>query len=251
MSTPNPAYTLSQMRAYLEGTMTGEAAQKMEAALASDPLLAGAMERLEADMDRQAHGVDELASFEKTFRDAIPQAPQVVKTRPIWPAMAAAAGIALIVGIVYWTQFASTPADPQKLFAEHFIPYEDLITQRSSTEQNALLNETMALYNAKDYARANAGFEALVAMEKRDPILHLYYANSLLAVKASGQALTQAQILLDSNDALLMPAARWYAALAYLQIDKVDAARSMLQQLKGESGPFGRRAEVLLNQLGG
>ena len=248
MSTPNPTYTLAQMRAYLHGEMPGEAAAEMEAALSSDPLLAGAMERLEAELDRQARSPEELATLESAFRDAIPR--QHIKTKPFWPMMAVAAGVALLAGFLFWSNFANKPADPQQLFAENFMPYEDVITQRSGdSKTEILLQQAMRAYNNEAYVGASEAFRQLLIEEPQTSIVNLYYSNSLLATGKSDLALKQTRLLLRQGEPLLHPAARWYEGLAYLQKEDIDKAKHVLGGLAAEGGVFGERAEALLGKL--
>lgn len=253
MSTPRPNYTLAQMRAYLEGKLAPEQVQRLEADLASDPLLAGAMERLESELDRQARSPEELAALEDAFRQAIPRQATQQRSRPLWQPVALAAVLAVLLGTVYLTQFAASPADTDALFAEHFSPYEDLITQRGEAE-NSFLTLAMAAYNEEDYERANSIFKILCgdlpdSRQVTEPINYLYYANSLLAAGNTQAAIEQLSKLEKRGEAAMSPVVMWYSALAYLKAGKTEDATRYLNALMAEGGGYGKRAEEVLGEL--
>ncbi|MEZ4686661.1 MAG: tetratricopeptide repeat protein [Bacteroidia bacterium] len=253
MSTPGPTYTLAQMRAYLEGSLSPDLTQRMEADLAQDPLLAGAMERLEAELDRQARSPEELAALEAAFRQAIPRQDPAQKSRPLWQPLAIAAGMALLVGALFWTQFAAAKAEPEAVFAAHFSPYEDLITQRGEAEDSFLIM-AMAAYNEGDFERANNIFKILCgdlpdSRQITEPINYLYYANSLLAAGNTQAAIEQLSKLEKEGEGAMNPVVKWYSALAYLKAGKTEDAVSYLEALKAEGGGYAKRAEEVLEEL--
>ena len=247
MNTPNSLYSLAQMRAYLMGDAPPELAQRLETDMVNDPLLVGAMERLEAELDKEAASPEALTSLEEAFRDAIPHANSQQRMRPIWQpiAIAVAASLALLIGTVLWTQPTEEGLNAEALFAINFTPYEDLLTVRAHPE-DSLTSTTMSQYNEGNYPEAISGFQQLLATDSAAPLLRLYLANSLLAIDQPGAALEQLSLLQQTGGSAVQSVAQWYSAMAYLQQGNKPEASIVLENLASSGGIYGEKAQAIL-----
>ncbi|MEM7656631.1 MAG: hypothetical protein AAF399_10920 [Bacteroidota bacterium] len=178
-------------------------------------------------------------------------APAVQVIRPLWQRsgflISIAAGISLLLVIFLWPRQAATP-EGAALFAAHFEVYPDFQSDntRSEGQEATLLDYTMEAYRMGEYEAALRGFDSLQSQEAG---LIFYEGVSLLGAGRSEEA---SETFSKINEGSFLPPARWYLALAAIQMEEWEVARQRLLEItQAESHPFQKEAEELLQHIAG
>lgn len=109
-----------------------------------------------------------------------------------------------------------------------------LLNQRSVDENTA---DLISYYNAITfYAKgqnqeALASFEELIHAQPENITYQFYQANLLLSVKKSGEAISIFQKILAGDYPLFEEQARWYLALAFLENNENENAKTLLEEI--------------------
>ena len=115
-------------------------------------------------------------------------------------------------------------AQTQDVFAEYFEPYADVTATRDlSNESELKFKEAMNFYNQKDYTKAIPAFEAL-AGESEDIKVNFYTGISYLANGQAKDAAAQLRTVIEDDDNSYDTQAKWYLALACLDLDQDEEA---------------------------
>jgi tetratricopeptide (TPR) repeat protein len=161
---------------------------------------------------------------------------------------ALAAGIIVCVGV---TVFLARPGANEVLFRAHFEPYpspQPIV--RGDGVSNARSN-TLALYEARDYRGALAGFQQWLNGRPTDPLPRFYSGLCRLALGESAQAVTDFEQVRKLGSNALEAPTDWYLALAYLRSGNVPEARSQLQRIVDRGGFYQEQARILVSELEG
>ena len=246
-------YSIAEMRAYLLDELSDLERRRMDAAILSDPLLAGAMEALEDEMTTNDRSADELMKLTASFREAIPGQQQELAqpfSGKMYYRYAAAFLLLMAAGWTIWN-FAGgrDSVDAQTLYAENFSPYEDVLSQRSSDGQEAALTETLGYYNGGNYVQALVGFEKIMGENRNDPFVLLYAANSALELKKTSTAIIYLEKLEAQKNPVLHDISKWYLAMAALQTGDKEGAEVWLTELVKTNSFYAGKAKELLSKI--
>lgn len=171
------------------------------------------------------------------------QATRVVPFRT-W-AVGIAASVVLVV-VAYWLW--PRPTEGEKLFAQYFEPYPNVImpTVRGDLEPDTtLMAKAYRAYDREDYQSAISLFEQLKA---KDEGTLLYLGNSYLAIGQTQQAVALF-LKLKSDYHVFDEQAEWYLVLCYLQLNENGRAKKAVDELIGRDSPYDEKAKQLLKIL--
>jgi tetratricopeptide (TPR) repeat protein len=163
-----------------------------------------------------------------------------------WRIAVAAAAI-FILALIAVTIYQNRQVSPDKLFAQYYEPYGDVVTAKSSPDQKILLNGLFH-YNHADYDTAIALFLRGLQSDPDNDDLRFYLGSSYLAKGSYQDAIKHFSLLREKAPKYYSPAG-WYLALAYLANDQADEARKMFELIRDEGGFYAGNAERILKKL--
>jgi hypothetical protein len=209
-----------------------------------------------------SESLDEEGFFGESETKVIPMAQTDKKVRSLWPRLAIAMSLALLITLS-WFLFRPAPQSPQQLFASYFAPAADDISSTvaddlaemgfASDERAALLNieNLMNAYNAGNDSEVLAIYRSLevnLGQTDYEKQVRFYAAQSLIRSGEAGEALSILQDLLDRPTLDNEDAVRWYAGLANLQLDRPEDALELWDGMDDQS-PFYARVEEIRQRL--
>ena len=173
------------------------------------------------------------------------------KSRPLhwWIAAAAAA----VVALIFLFRLASTePISSEALFAQHFAPYPNVerVITRNQQNTESLDMQAYANYELARYQEAVRLFDQLITTEPKNLSHRFYRALAHLALHQAATARPELKKVAQSDTSRYASAASWFLALAYLQEDRLDKARAILEKISKQSQhPYHEEAMELLKQM--
>jgi tetratricopeptide (TPR) repeat protein len=176
---------------------------------------------------------------------------KAAKQRPLywWIGLAAAAVIALVF---LFRLVLTEPVNSQALFAQHFEPYPNVERVITRNQQNAesLDMQAYANYELGRYQEAVLLFDQLIAAEPENLSHRFYRALANLTLDQAASAIPELKKVAQSDTSRYASAANWFLALAYLQKERLEEARSLLDQISKQSQhPYHEEALALLQQI--
>lgn len=232
---------------YLDDSLNAEERVQVEQRLASDAEFKRRVKMMrELNTMYSSEAEDFRALLERTYQEYEQEKPQTSVVKQYW-LVAASVTITLLVAAYFL--FLSNAADPQQLYAENFSLPPDNLTVRTELPEQELINAAMENYTTGQYQQASKLFDqALEAQPDSIPIL-FYSAVNHMALEEMEQAVAQLQeVTARANSSYLMPA-RWYLALAYLQMNQQAEAERVLIELQSSSSSYADKAEELLEEF--
>lgn len=136
----------------------------------------------------------------------------------------------------------------EDLFNSYFIPYENLITVRSSKTRDKVLQDAMSYYTVKKYSSAAKLFKKYLIQNPENQLILLYLGISFLAADKYTNASTIFRKILKSKNSLLSDEVKWYLALTNLRKFKIDETLNMLNKIGKDSSYF-RKAGNLAKKI--
>jgi hypothetical protein len=135
-----------------------------------------------------------------------------------------------------------------ELFAEHFQPYEDVITERSGDE--SALQQGMSLYNERKYSMAIPHLETYLNEKPTEAAVQLYLGISYLADNKTSKAKDLFESLIRNEQGLYKDVAQWNLALFYLKTNEYELLKKTLQEIIARKDhPYGVEAAALNEEL--
>jgi tetratricopeptide (TPR) repeat protein len=165
-----------------------------------------------------------------------------------WPVFAVAASVSiLVIGLAYIINLNLNNSN--RLFEDHFTPYQALVHAPTRSEETplSLKERAFSAYSNENYHQAISIFEEVNAQED-DPLIWFYLGNSNLAIDNPEVAIEYFQKVL-SEQTPLTPQAQWYLGLSYLAKGNKDEAEEIFGALARDTSSYGERAQSILNQL--
>ncbi len=148
--------------------------------------------------------------------------PSVSLRKYKWMGLAASIA-ALIICFQYFGNM--NPSNPE-LFASNFEAYEMVLNQRSG-DNAKLLNQAILKYETRNFDQAAIDFSNL-QKEEENISYQFYEAIALLGSNKAKEAKIIFNEILEEKNHLLSEQTEWYLALAHLQLDDPDSAKSLL-----------------------
>lgn len=151
------------------------------------------------------------------------------KVIPIRRIVAIAASV-LILAVVGYSIFKISPGkDHQELFALHFIPYKDVISERSGGSD--LLQQGMDRYNRKAYAEAISYLEKYLDKRPGEHAVECYLGISYLANNNLEQAEGFLENVARQDGGLYKEIAQWNLVLIALKRGDDGSVKKELREI--------------------
>ena len=140
---------------------------------------------------------------------------------------------------------------PQALFAEHFQPYRSPVLERGTVEaQKNNWESGIENYNNQNYEAAIKSFEAALSTKQvPEYLVHFYLGQSLLAKDQPNTASAIAAFEKVMGDNFYQQPAKWYMALAYLELGQTDQSITLLKELARSNNYKTQEINALLKKL--
>lgn len=231
-----------QIERYLQGEMSEAEKVQFEQLIAQDPEL-GEEVSFQLGVQKALWNEDEN-SFRSELNRLEKDQKANLQRRRLWMAAASIALLACIAGL-----WLFLPKDQNELFQAYFSPQPNIyqpITR--SAGESSTLNQGLIAYEKGDWKEALRHFSDVDKSEKPEFVI-LYEGNCLLALGDFSMAKQALDPLLTSQDGTLRHRAGWYWALAQLNLGQKKEAKSQLEQLTEEEGPFQERSKELIRLL--
>jgi hypothetical protein len=160
--------------------------------------------------------------------------------------ISAAALVIIFLGFYFITKsFRQTSYE--QLFSEYFSPYQNLLTMKGDSANNG--SDAMYFYDMKMWDSANIYFYKAKAKGMDETALNFYHANALLAQHNAKEAILYFELVINGDDERFRTQAKWYLALAYLQINHIEESRKLLTQLLAITDVYSEKAKELLERI--
>ena len=164
--------------------------------------------------------------------------------------LSAAAALVVFVVVAGWLLIRGDQSvNEQKLFAENFTAYTNIIApNRRGENDESKLNLAFLAYDNKQYQKAIADFQSLKADTLQNE-LTFYIGVSYLAIDEAERAILTLQDVSDNSQFAMEK--QWYMALAHLKRNERTLTIVALKSaLKLSTDPvLVRKATALLNEL--
>lgn len=219
---------------YLNGELTPDEQVQLDAWMKEDPTF---KEEIAYEKNVQKAVVrNERAALKKYLQSV--DAPSQNRRPYFW----AAASILVLICIsiaLFWNR-----NDQQKLYAEFYQPYPNIISPilRGENSVNAS-QQAFQAYELEDYKTASALFDQLY-QEESSPYAQLYAGISYVMIKDFDLAKDRLEKVQHYSEV-----AQWYLALAHLGKNDIKSTEKILQDLITNDSEFSNQAQQLLKKL--
>lgn len=151
------------------------------------------------------------------------------------------AAILLLVTLPLYYFIAESGKSNQDLYIAYFEPYPNVLGP--TRDENTIVIDGMVDYETEAYSQAaNKLLKALAANPQNNGI-RLYLGISLMNTDRFDEAISVLKAMPD--DSRFIHQAKWYESLAYLAVNKPDAAIRLLEELEIESSYDSKTKELL------
>ena len=162
-----------------------------------------------------------------------------------WYYYAAAACVALFIGVRIFLPFSQTP---DELYSDYFAPYPNIFEPTLRGEGvTSLRTEAFQAYDQGNYQRAAALFNKLIK-ENKEPGLLMLLGNSNLMLGKTEEAEKNFNELVNDYDEFDIPA-KWFLSLSYLKRGEKEKAINLLKELGSTEISYAAKAKELLKKV--
>ncbi len=161
----------------------------------------------------------------------------------IYRTVAVAAGVALVMGFFFMREYRPHTTDWNEIYANIYFKDPGLPNTMGAAVDNSwpLL---MVAYKKGEYKTVLEGLDSMEASGRHSDTVTYYRAMCLLEKGDDGEA---RELLSHLSDEGYRQRALWYLALLDIKDQRIDAARSRLQEISGDTThPFRRDANAAL-----
>lgn len=249
--TTTPCLSVDQIQNYLAKKLDSKNRQEVENHLLDCELCAAAVEGFAESYDFETDKELEQLASQFSTTEATREAP--VKTLPNhyrWINRIAAAAVILILplaGWMYWNAQAK-----ERLFSQYFQSYEsDYLSLRGEGAEtpNPMLQKAMEIYQQKEYLESIPLFDSYLEQVPENTIAAFHAGMASLEAGQTSKAIQYFEIV-RLNDPSYYEDASWYLALAYLDMDRVEEANGVLEDLATrEDGFYFTKVKALQKSL--
>lgn len=158
-----------------------------------------------------------------------------------------AAAALIIFASIYFVAKSFNQTDHEQLFSENFSPYQNLLTMKGDSASSG--SDAMYFYDMKMWDSANLYFNKAKAKGMDETALNFYHANALLAGHNTKEAILYFELVINGEDDRFRTQAKWYLALAYLQINQMEESKEILNELQLNTDVYSKKANDLLERI--
>jgi tetratricopeptide (TPR) repeat protein len=234
-----------RIEAYIANEMSDTERVSFESALESDSTLADEFRELE--LAYKLFEAEEEIGIKNKIRNIRSASGRQTSVFSISRAIAVAASLILIIGAGFWT--SSLFNQQERMFAQHFEPFPNVVTIRGDQQISPELKNGMAHYSDRSWEMAEQDLKAVLELEPKNMTASFYLGISYLANDRTERAISLLEPVNADTNGLFQSHARWYLALAHLKL-KDDQAKVLLSQIADGNDPdYGQKAAELMEEL--
>ena len=263
------AKKFDKIEAYLAGELSAAEAKAFDAQVAADEALS-----LEIDQHTIAHNAIEML-IEEDLRSQLQQlkaeetttpataetkvvamtpkstekvvAMQPRKRRSLFPRLAAAASVAILLGF-FGLQYNAT--SNSSLLAAYETSDDMGVSIRGGNQTTTPLAEGATAFNAKEYTKAIKFYQSIPSTSERYNEAQFYAGNSLYKNAQYAEAAAQYGKVAATGDIRYKDLAEWYQVLALLANNQLDATNTLLTKIATDSNhSYHQKAQKLNSSL--
>ncbi len=241
-----------QIEKYWKKELDEKAIQSFEERMLSDKNFANTVDDLQTIFSGiEDYGEEEMMQKLQTWSEEERQFEKKKETKPVvkqfnlvrWVSAFAAIGLIALAALFL---LPKTDAD-EALYASHFEPYPDLISQRGEVEKSQILNG-LRLYNEGNYKAAIPILQSENNKANADPRLSMYLAISYSQVGDHKNAQHYFDKIILSESGNLEYTAHWHKGLDHLKAKDYKNAKAVFHSITQDSqNPFKQKAETILS----
>lgn len=162
------------------------------------------------------------------------------------PALAVAAGMALLLG-VFGIYYFSRPHSMPELYAEYHEEYPMVLNQRSEVQsvEDSVLTLAVSAYQRKDYKTADLHFLHLMTLNYENDAYPFYHGMCRLELGYLEDAILTFHAMRSEEPSPYQELARWYMGLACLKNQEAERARKTLSEIIPGAYKYEEAQEIL------
>lgn len=231
---------------YLSGELSSAERKKLEIELESNSDLQSQLNTLKMQKsylktdDKFKSSRNVIQNISDEFKIGESEKPSDFKLIYLLPVAVAAS---LLVALFVLPLNVSSDAD--KLFRQHYQPASISLVEKGTSDDELRLN-AQSNFNSKNYTNAEKYLTELSAIEKDNLDISFYLAIAKIGAQDYNSAISLLKTL--EEEGIYSAGAKWYIALANLELDNQDEAKSYLNQIP-ESSSYYSQARTLLQAL--
>lgn len=247
------SFTQQEFLDYISGKLPPERMAEVDAYLKENPLEKLALEAsmeyakekpLEPVLESLGKKIDGKVAEHDEAKNTIPEKGKIVPLKK-WLAIAASFLVLISVSFFIWK---NSGANSEKIFAQYFDLYPDVVTEVKRGDENAEteLVEAMDFYEKKEFEKAIRIFS-----KYSDEVqVQLYIAISELGKGNADSCLNILnKIEKESGSKKISDGIIWYKALAYLKKGDTEKAKNVLMEISGSEHYKKTDAMLILKKL--
>lgn len=152
----------------------------------------------------------------------------------------------IIAGVFFW-QLQNRSNDLSDFLNANFEPYENkaISVTRGGSNELTDVQKVFLDYDKNDLRAAESGFRKLLDASPDNGQYQFYFGVTLLGQGKSDEARDVFQKYVDNNQSLANEA-KWYLALACLDLGDLEDGLGLLEELSAGNAPFSEKARDLL-----
>ena len=140
----------------------------------------------------------------------------------------------------------------EDLCAKVFVPYPDMISQRTRTHLNATYVDGMAFYSRGEYVQARDSITKFLDVQRADLTGYIYLACTYLALGDPYKAELQLDHLQKSNILQYDDQIEWYTVVCLVCSGQLERARAEAEAIVAKNNhTYTKEARKLLAELPG
>ena len=156
--------------------------------------------------------------------------------------------VALVSSVLYFVLRPVTT--PGELYASYYSGYESPGAVRSGVSSgNTLMDNALALYNAREYDKAIGYLEQVIAANQGNMEPVFMYGMANMEVSNFPVAEGSFTKVINHNDNLYLEDAAWYLGLCYMMTDEKEKALNQLSAIAASKSRHSRQAAKLVRKL--
>lgn len=237
------------IESYLSGTAGKTEEEWLRNEIQSDPLVAR-----EVNLRRRTNeiladkGVFELRNKLAVIEMQRRSKGSLRKTVARTASYAAAFAMVAIISSLLYMQLRSDSSG--SLYSKYYTRYEAPGNARSAVNaDNSLMENAIALYNAKDYNKAITYLEQIVSSGSEDMQSVFMHGMANMEIKNYPKASGSFNQVLEQNDNLYIEDAAWYLGLCYLMTDENDKALKQFTDISNSHSRYSKKAARLVRRM--
>ena len=232
---------------YLKNQMEDSERLNFEEKMASDPELANEVSLQKSILNGIDFHFDQELKQKLQKEEAQFEGPaENGKKINLWIGLA----IAAVVVIAFFAYILAGSQQPayDELYYSHYSPYPNITDPIARDDINDA-QSPMQLYESGDFQNAAGLLAEQLAQNPDDPQIKFYYAQAILANDEFNEAYEIFETLASDTTHAFTGPALWYQSLIDIKENRIDRAKSILQQLIKYHRDYTKRGNDLLSAL--